>query len=377
MGGAPPRGRISKGLIIGVASVAAAMMGTGWAASADELIPQAAAAKAFLQPLMNEKAPWRGPTSAPKPVTGKRVAVIACCQAAEGSSRPANAIREAGELLGWKVDIFDGKGDPGTMDKAMNAAVDSKYDGIALDFVDTPVIADGVKRALDAGIQIVTLGDIKNTPETIPDVSHDYVGTGIAVANYMIWKSNGKMDVLMLKNTDLYEIEHGQWAGSYPVLSDKTKCPDCKILMKPWAFSEIDSEPAALALATVAADPKLDWIWCFDACMSRVSRALRSAGVGQNIRGAGFDCNGENNQLIRDGVTQVVCACDPREWEGYGVIDDLNRMFQGQPAVPQNIPIRLFDKDNIHELSPYEFEHGWQGDYDFKSAYKKLWGLKS
>ncbi len=51
--------------------------------------------------------------------------MIACCQAAEGSSRPANAIAEAGKLLGWTVDIFDGKGDPAEQSKAFNAAIEA------------------------------------------------------------------------------------------------------------------------------------------------------------------------------------------------------------------------------------------------------------
>ncbi len=367
-------GWMRRGLA-GLLMCAAAALFCAGGARAEDLSPQAQAAKDSLQALMNEKATWHGPTSAPKPVTGKRVAVIACCQAAEGSSRPANAIAEAGKLLGWTVDIFDGKGDPAEQSKAFNAAIDAKYDAIALDFVDTPVVADAVKRALDAKIQLITLGDMKNTPDTIPDVSHDYVGTGRAIANYMIWKSNGKINAFLLKNTDLYEIEHGQYLGTNEVLSDPSKCPDCKMTVKPWTFAVIDTQPAALAAAAVQADPSTNWVWCFDACMSRVSRSLKAAGLGENVRGAGFDCNGENNQLIRDGVIQVVCACDPREWEGYALIDNLNRMFNGQPAVAQNIPIRLFDKDNINQLTDYEFNHGWQGDYDFKTAYKKLWGL--
>lgn len=345
-------------------------------AFAADMAPNVAAAKQAAQTMMNGKVAWNGPSSAPVPLKGKRIAVISCCQASEGAARPTRAIAEAAKSLGWKVDVFDGKGDPQEQNKALNAAVDSKYDGIALVFVDTPSVSDGVKRALDAKIPLITLGSLKNTPASIPDVSHDWVAHGKAIADYMIWKSNGKVNALLLKNTDLYIAKEGQFAGTNAVLSDPKACPGCKVQVKDWALANLDSQPASIASAALQANPNLNWVWCFDACMSRVSRTLSANGMGDKIMGAGFDCNGENVQLIKDGEVQVVCAADPRDWEGYGLIDNMNRMMHGQAAVSQNIPIRMFDHDTMSQLSPTEVKSGWQGDYDFRSKYRSLWGVK-
>ena len=348
----------------------------GWqGARADELTPQAQAAKAVAEALLTQKAVWNGPTISPKPYASKRIAVISCCQAAEGAARPARAIVEAGKLLGWTVDVFDGKGDPQEQNKALNAAVDARYDGIALVFTDTTTVSDGVKRALDVKIPLITLGSLRNTPDTIPDVSHDWVAHGRAIASYMIWKSNGKVDALLLKNTDLYITEHGQFKGTYDVLSDKSACPGCKFVVKDWALANLDTQPGDIASASVQADPKVNWVWCFDACMSRVARTLQANGTAASIQGAGFDCNGENIQLMKDGIVQSVSACDPRDWEAYAVIDDLNRMMHGQPAVAQNIPIKMVDRDTVGQLSEDEIKNGWQGDVDFRAQYRKLWGL--
>jgi ribose transport system substrate-binding protein len=358
--------------VLGLSAVVLA----GLSAQAVALTPQAEAAKTRAEAVMTGKVEWKGPTTAPKPLATKRIAVISCCQASEGAARPARAIVEAGRSLGWKVDVFDGKGDPQEQNKALNAAVDSKYDGIALVFVDTPVVSDGVKRALGAKIPLITLGSLTNTPASIPDISHDWVGHGRAIADYMIWKSDGKVDLLLLKNTDLNIVLNGQYKGTFEVLNDKAKCPQCKVLVKDWALSNLDTQPASIASATLQANPNTNWVWCFDACMSRVSRSMAASGLGSKVRGAGFDCNGENVQLIKDGTVQQVCAADPRDWEGYALIDNINRMMQGQPAIAQNIPIRMFDRDTIASLKPEEVKGGWQGDYDFRSAYKKLWGVK-
>ncbi len=58
------------------------------------------------------------------------------------------------------------------------------------------------------------------------------------------------------------------------------------------------------------------------------------------------------------------------------MVDNLNRVLQGQPAVDQHIPIKMFAKENIGDVSDQEAKIGWQGDYDFRSKYRTLWGLK-
>ncbi|WP_238558684.1 sugar ABC transporter substrate-binding protein [Paraburkholderia phenoliruptrix] len=267
-------------------------------------------------------------------------------------------------------------GDPQEQNKALNSAIDAKYDGIVLEFVDTTTVSDGVARALKAKIPLITLGTLRNTPDTIPDVSWDYAKHGEALANYMIWKSNGNVNALILLNTDLYVTRNGQWVGTKNVLTDPEKCKDCKVTVKEWPMANIDTQPGSIATAALQANPKINWGWCFDACMSRVSRALIASGLSSKMRGAGFDCNAESLQLIKDGQVEAVCAADPREWDAYAVIDNLNRLMQGQPTVNQGIPVRLFDKTNISTLSDYEMSHGWQGGYDFRAAYRKLWGMQ-
>jgi ribose transport system substrate-binding protein len=362
--------------LIGAALVAAALPVSHARAADAPLTPEAAAAKVVAEQLMTAKIEWRGPSTSPKPIAGKRIAIVSCCEAAEGAARASRSIVEAGKALGWQVNILDGRGDPQEQNKALNSAVDAKYDGIVLEFVDTPTVSDGVARALKAKIPLITLGSLKNTPDTIPDVSWDFIRQGEALANYMIWKSNGNVNALILLNTDLYVTRNGQWVGTKNVLGDPKKCNDCKLTVKEWALANIDTQPGSIASAALQANPKINWAWCFDACMSRVSRALVASGLASKVRGAGFDCNAENLQLIKDGQVEAVCAADPRDWDSYAIVDNLNRMMQGQPAVDQGIPVRLFDKTNVAALSENEVAHGWQGGYDFRTAYRKLWGIQ-
>lgn len=358
------------------AALAGLIAGGSQLAHADDLTPEAAAAKVIAEAFMSGKTEWKGPETSPKPQQGKRIAVVSCCQSSEGAARPTRAMTEAGKAIGWTIDIFDGKGDPQEQNKAVNAAVDSKYDGIVLVFVDTPVVAEGVTRAIEAKIPVITLGSMKNTPESIPDVSHDYLKEGEVIGNYMIWKSNGDVNALLLKNTDLYVVTNGQFKGTADVLADPAKCKDCKAEVKEWALANIDSQPASISSASIQGDPSKNWVWCFDGCMARVSRNLIASGLGQNIKGAGFDCNGENLQLIKDEQIQAVSICDPRDWEAYSIIDNMNRLIQSEPVAQQEIPILLVDKDNVGVLTEQEIMGGWQGGYDFRTKYLQLWGVK-
>ena len=323
---------------------------------------------------MSGKSTWQGPETSPKPIKGKRIAVVSCCQAAEGAARPVRAMIEAGKAIGWTVDVFDGKGDPQEQNKAVNAAVDSKFDGIALVFVDTPTVAEGVNRAVDAKIPIITLGAIKNTPESVPDVSPDYLKEGEAIDNYMIWHSNAKVNALMLKNTDLYVVKFGEFKGAYDVLTNPAQCKDCKVDVKEFTLANLDSQPAAIASAAVQADPKKNWVNCFDFCVSRAARTLIASGLGSNVKGAGYDCDGENLHMIRDGAILAVSVCDPREWVAYAVVDNLNRMMQGQPLAKATFPAFLVDKSNVDQLTEEEVKSGWQGGYEFRKKYRQLWG---
>jgi ribose transport system substrate-binding protein len=364
---------IMLGGVIGVGSALMPSAGV----RAETLTPQAAAAKERALKLMARQGSWNGPTSAPKPVAGKRIAVIPVTLAGEGAARPSRAIAEAGHLIGWKVDILDGRGDPMEQNKALNAAVDANYDGIVLIYVDTPVVSDGVTRVLAKHIPLITMGGLNNMPPTLPDVSHDFVGHGRAIADYMIWKSNGAVNALLLKNTDIFVAEFGQFKGSYETLTDKTLCPDCKIEVRDWTIANIDTQPADITVAAVQANPAMNWVWCFDTCMTRVVRRLDASGIaGSQLQAAGFDCDGENLSFIKEGNIQTVSACDPRDWEAYAVVDNMNRLLHGEPTVDQHIPIKMFAKENIADLGPEESKIGWQGDYDFRTQFRKLWGVQ-
>ncbi len=328
---------------------------------------------------------WTGPDSSPTPIQGLDITIIPEQMASTGSSRPANTIKDIAGQLGWNAKISDGQGQPDVQLSAVNTAVDEKADAIVLIFVDTTRVQSGVQRAIDAKIPVITLGSLKNTPDTVPDVSFDWIRSGEALAQYMVWKSEGDLRLLQMKNSDLYITVEGQYKGSQDYLEQEENCPGCTIVTKEWSlanFEDPNTGPAAQAVAALQADPSLNWVSCFDSCLFRVSNAIDRAGLTERVSGAGFDCNPENIDIIRAGGSQKVCFADPREWLAYATVDNVNRLTNGEKVFDYtpSIPVALFDKDTLDALpadKSAELETlGWQGNFDFRSQFAQLWGLK-
>lgn len=327
---------------------------------------------------------WTGPESSPAPKAGVKLTIIPEQMASTGSSRAANAIEQEAVKLGWIPKISDGQGKPDVQLNALNTAVDENADAVILVFVDTTRVQSALQRALDAGVKVVTLGSLKNTPETVPDVSFDWLRSGEAIAQYSVWKSGGDLGMLQMRNTDLYITVNGQYKGSQDYLEQEENCPGCDIETKDWSlasFEDPTTGPAAQAAATLQANSGLNWVSCFDSCLFRVTNGLDRAGLSDRVSGAGYDCNPENLDIIRSGGSQKVCFADPREWLAFAALDNINRMTNDQPAVDYTdaLPVALFDKDSLDALPADQSEEletsGWQGNYDFRTKFEQLWGI--
>lgn len=336
-----------------------------------------AEAQAIVAEAMKAAAGWQGPDSAPAPQEGARVAIISANQGAEGTAIIADHLTRAGEALGWKTTILDGQGDPSAQIKALNAAVDGKYDGIVLDILDTRVLQEGIQRVLEAKIPIISLGQLKNEPESIPDVSHDWIRAGQLAANYMIANSpDGAANVLILADFEFPAVKDGEYVGITSVLNDKTKCPNCKVTEKQFLSKNLTTDPGQLTIAQLQEDPTTNWVWCFDACMQQVATQVEASGIKTDAHGVGMNGLPANLDLIENGSFQIASIGNPYPFESWATMDNLNRIMNGEPVYDwaAALPLRIIDQSNVGSLSPEDRKIGWIGDVDYETEFKKLWG---
>src|SRR5262245_15695785 len=225
-------------------------LGTATNAHSADVAAAVAAAKAEAEQALSAPTTWAGPTSAPKPQPGKKIAIISCAQLTEGCNRPSRAAVEAAGKIGWSATIFDGQGDVGKQLAAINAAVDSKYDAIILMIVDPVQVNEGIQRAINAKIPVVTLAEPPYTEErkallsNVPDVSHDWLKTGQLIADYMIWKSNAEINALLLNDPEVTVVLYGQFQGTDEKLTDPNACPGCKVTVENFTIATLNTQPA-------------------------------------------------------------------------------------------------------------------------------------
>lgn len=361
----------------------AAETGTADSASVEAAVAKAKEGAEASLAVGVDEGTWSGPETSPTPKTGLKITIISQMNAT-GAARPAYAIEEASKELGWVPTIVDNQGKPDLKLAAVNAAVDDKADAIALVFTDPSIVASGIQRAQEAGIALITVGVPKDTGFGIPDIHPDFALQGTALAQYMVWKSEADVHLLLEEASDEYAITDGHDPAARDYIEDEANCPGCSVVTKQYTLSNFldpTSGPAAQASATLQADTSLNWVTCFDACLFQVISAVDRAGITDRVQAAGWGCNPENLGFILDDHVEMACMADAYEWQGYATVDNLNRLTNGEDAFDYTtaFPTALFDKESLESL-PEEtvqdiVDNGWNGNYDFRAKFAELWGL--
>jgi ribose transport system substrate-binding protein len=344
------------------------------AARADDAVAQA---KADVARYAGPQTKWEGPTSGPKPDAGKSIVYLSGDEQNDISHLYGVYIKQAGEKLGWKVTIIDGKGSPTSWLAGMNQGIALKPDGIAL-FADAASLKDPIRAGVAQGVKFVGL-HAAGLPGPQPDlnlfvnIQEDPREIGKAEAAWAIADSNGKARVVVLSHNE-YAIAE---VKSMATKAEIEKCGGCKVL-------EYVNSPASEAAQR---QPQLTTSW-----VQRFGLPLYATSVGDNdwdfavpvLRSGGVDpdqakliaADGNRSaydRIRKGGQYQVVTVSEPIELQAYQAIDELNRALHGQPPSGFVQPPFLVTKENIH------LEGGDQNTFipsnDYKKHYFQIWGV--
>lgn len=314
-------------------------------------------------------AKWPGPTSSPAAQKGKTVYVVTCSSQGIGCVRAGNGVKEAGELLGWTVRVIDGKGDPGTWNGAIQAAIAAGANGIVLDAVPPALVGDALEKAKQAKIAIVSVFN------PIPDaqspvfafVRPDHVAQGRLMADWVAANSDGKGQIILVEDREFPELR--QRVVGFE--SEIAKCGGCKIVAR------VDSTigtmaqrlPGAVSAELSRQAGATYLVAQFDSQAFFAGEGVRQSGKTGQIKVAGYEGDPQTIDAIRNG-TQAASIADPAEWMGWQAVDELNRAFAGAPPANTPVAYRLIDKANAPDTK------GWMGDVDFRAEFRRLWGVK-
>jgi ribose transport system substrate-binding protein len=329
------------------------------------------AAQALVTQAMAPETTWIGPTSSPPIAKGKTIGVIPCATFVEGCAREQRGVVEAAKAAGWNTIVIDGKVDPQVQQNAINSLIARKVDAIVLNSINASSVGQGMAAAKKAGIPVIVSFAQDPTPfGGLTDVRIDDTKAGKVAAAYIVTHGGG--NVLAVYDNSAEEVVQrydglkaglSQFGGAKLIASEKI------------SGSQIGPSEASLMSSYLQRYKKgdINWVFCgYDFMCTPLIQEIDRSGRGE-IKAIGYDGNLENLAFIRKGTVQEAAVGYPLEWAGWGVVDELNRYFNKQKLWPGTnyFNFRLLTKANLPKAG-----NSYQGDVDFRSKFKQLWGLQ-
>lgn len=317
---------------------------------------------------------WPGPNDPVTPPKGKKITIVICGSQGITCVRVGNGAKAAAQALGYQANVIDGRSDPSVWNQAVQSAIADKSDGIVLAAVPAGLVAGGVAKAKKAGIPVAETLGVTGTPDEKTDVSRPDVAK--ANSAWIARDSGGKANVLLLRDAEFPETE--TTAKLYP---DELKkdCSGCSVSKSVNFTLALASQRLAGNVAqALQQNPNINYIITpFDTIVPFVSQGIRQAGKTGKVKMIGLGADPPSIQAIKSG-DEAMSLGDPAEWIGWTAVDAIVRSLAKKDIPPADsvtqssyvIPQRYVTKDNLAGAD------GWQGDFDYQSKFKELWGLK-
>jgi ribose transport system substrate-binding protein len=317
-------------------------------------------------------------------IADQNIAIVAVTLAETGALRTSRALTAAIEDMGWTSTTFDGQGSPTVANQRLEQAVTTNPDAIVLISLDPTDVGSGLQAAAAAGIPVscAACWDL-----TDPDGGHlgpyyadvtpalsVFEDMGYYAAAYAYPQTDGHPHFLWMHDPALSNLS-ARDVGFERFLQECTDAGgDCRVVAERTfqvanATTTLPADGASLAQA----NPDFNAYWVsFDFAGLQVLNGLRQAGLATNPDQFMVSSNGDgpNLEIIQDDGYVKVTVAISFEQEAYALVDNLNRILQGQEPIEETVPIRVFDQTNADEAQ----NGNWSGDVDYRAAYLEAWG---
>jgi ribose transport system substrate-binding protein len=300
------------------------------------------------------------------------------------------ALHEWGVVLGQQLQAAgvhiqkcDAKGSPDGITSCLTQALAAKPDMIVAQALDTKFIASYIAKAKAQGIKFVTAQTgtpgLPTVPGDLAEVTFDYPQVGRILADWFVADSGCKKGgPQIITSTSSRQPSAAEVAGMQSEI--KKLCPSLSVpgvqnvLIPDW--------PTKLATTTrslLTANPNLNYILpLYDGMTIYMVPAINGILAAKSrVKVGSFNATPVviQNELVK----QSPLAADvggPNQWYGVALADQALRVLAGQPPVAnENVPLRLFTRDNVGSIDPKKDESTWYGSVNPICEYHKLWGL--
>ena len=361
---------------IAIASLFAAVQLAAGAAMAES--PVATQAKEQLEPyrkLPTFQAPGEA-FDAAACMKGKSILTIPASSAVPFIKTIQASMSQVAKVIGFDLKVWENQGQPTQWVQGFDYAINNKYNLIDLMAgADPRFLGPQVKAAEAAGLKVVA-AHLTGYEQPIPAgvsgvVPIDYKRAGALLADWAIWKTDGKANAVVIGINDVLSTD-SMMSG---IKEEFAKCADCKMNYINVTIPEMATKTQTNVQGALTADPSVNYIVpIYDVLSQWVVPAVTITGRTDKVKIATFNGTPFAIGLVQEGKVEVDIG-ENLDWIGHAVVDSEMRMLCGLPTVKDpKIPLLIFDKSNADTAGkPAQVNTGYGDAY--LAGYKALWKL--
>lgn len=324
------------------------------------------------------KAQWDGPTTGPPAQTGKTVLIVASDIRNGGVTNVYRSFEGAARRLDWRINLYNGKGQPATIRAQLNNAIEQHPDGILIDGFDAARYQAQIIAANAAGIVLVGWHAASHPGPVeglFTNVSTNPVYVAKLAAQFVIRNARAaKRPVgVIIFNDPEFAVANAKTAAMEKTITKCQGYQGCKVL----AVEDIPISEARNSMVTLI--PKLasrfghTWTYSLainDVYYDTITFPLIYAKRKDILNVSAGDGSLEALDRIRSGLSQqVATVAEPLNLQGYQLADELNRAFAGvgpsgyisKPVLITRAMFKSVGHPSVH------------APMDFKAAYRAIW----
>lgn len=323
---------------------------------------------------------WDGPTQGPKVLHEKNVIFVASDLRNGGVYGVGRGISEAISNINWHLRFIDGLGSEVRQGAAIRKAISFKPDAIVLGGIDAVRHKEILKKAKDLGIVVIgwhATEFVGGNPEIglYTNITTDPLAVAKVAALLAIVNSNGQAKTVVFTDPN-YEIA---MIKANAMVETIKRCDRCEVLELNYLPLDKIAEqmPATLQMLEKKYSNEITHLLAINdlyidyAIPSLETSVEQHKPVPQNIS-AGDGSKAAYKRINRKQF-QLATVPEPLYLQGWQIVDELNRAFNGMPPSGYSAPVHLVTPDNVEELIGQEDKGVYDPQNGYREAYLKIW----
>jgi ribose transport system substrate-binding protein len=312
---------------------------------------------------------------------GKTIYYIPISQQVPEFAIVAESLKAALSAAGMQLQICDGGANPSQTSACVSQAVKTGAAGVMTAAIPYELAQNTFETAKAQGLKIIIEDQLPESKfEETDSVAYQ---NGIqdaemqqADAAWIAEDSGGDGNVLVNEVTDSPSSQG--YIEKYGLPELGKLCSSCSTVTNKISTANTNLVAGTTSSALVA-NPETGYVWSeFDQFLEPTQAGVQQAGYADKVKGVSADALLSGLQMLAsEQYLYADSACD-FAYQGWATADQMIRMLLGMPTPEENVPVRLFTRENVKEVELTEEaqnDGSWFGPTTFPEEFEKLWGV--